>query len=350
LENVERIVSQEGSLEGITLNKEKQAQVHKALAALPPQYREALALREFYEFPYAEIADIMGVSLSNVKVLLHRGRDKFQEAYGMQLMLDEPFELCPAVTELLHAAHDQEQIGEQRELICEHLKVCEACEERRQRLHALSGLLALLPPAVPPEKIGREIFEKTGVDEGLQKLRFRRITSLPLGAGIVGALAVIAWMLYSGLMPPGNPQNSGNPGSAPKPVATDTATWIVPSPTPTSTALAQGSACMYIALANLFCRQGESYGDQLDSFVPGDFAEVIGQSLDGAHLYVIGPHNGHICAVPNGEPWGELSGDCSVLPAFTPQPTATYTSLPPGNLPAGTATPTPTYTLIPPPR
>jgi hypothetical protein len=157
-------------------------------------------------------------------------------------------------------------------------------------------------------------------------------------------------MLYSGLTPPANPQNASNQGSAPKPVATDTATLIVPSPTPTPTTSAQVSACTYTALANLFCREGESYGNQLDSFVPGDFAEVVGQSLDGAHVYVIGPHNGHVCAVPNGEPWGELSGDCSVLPAFTPPPAPTNTPLPPGGGPTGTATPTPTYTPIPPPR
>ncbi len=48
--------------------------VHGALAGLPSHVREALELREFEGLRYREIAEVMDVSLNEVKVLLHRGR------------------------------------------------------------------------------------------------------------------------------------------------------------------------------------------------------------------------------------------------------------------------------------
>ncbi len=48
--------------------------VHRALAGLPLHVREALELREFEGLRYREIAEVMDISLNEVKVLLHRGR------------------------------------------------------------------------------------------------------------------------------------------------------------------------------------------------------------------------------------------------------------------------------------
>jgi len=48
--------------------------VHGALGSLPLHVREALELREFEGLRYREIAEVMDVSLNEVKVLLHRGR------------------------------------------------------------------------------------------------------------------------------------------------------------------------------------------------------------------------------------------------------------------------------------
>lgn len=47
---------------------------------LPERQREALTLRFREELPIAEIAEVMGVSLANAKVLLHRGRRALAEA------------------------------------------------------------------------------------------------------------------------------------------------------------------------------------------------------------------------------------------------------------------------------
>ncbi len=48
--------------------------VHAALSGLPVNVRKALELREFEGLRYREIAEVMDISLNEVKVLLHRGR------------------------------------------------------------------------------------------------------------------------------------------------------------------------------------------------------------------------------------------------------------------------------------
>lgn len=51
-------------------------QLRKAIDQLPPDYREALLLAEFEGFSLKEIAEITGASLSNVKVRIHRAKQK----------------------------------------------------------------------------------------------------------------------------------------------------------------------------------------------------------------------------------------------------------------------------------
>jgi RNA polymerase sigma-70 factor (ECF subfamily) len=56
------------------LSGEQRAAVRAALGELSPAARQAVMLREFEGLKYREIADAMEVSMSDVKVLLHRGR------------------------------------------------------------------------------------------------------------------------------------------------------------------------------------------------------------------------------------------------------------------------------------
>ncbi|MBR9977317.1 MAG: RNA polymerase sigma factor [Bacteroidetes bacterium] len=50
--------------------------LRKAINQLPTEYREALLLAEFEGFSLKEIAEITGASLSNVKVRIHRAKQK----------------------------------------------------------------------------------------------------------------------------------------------------------------------------------------------------------------------------------------------------------------------------------
>jgi len=53
--------------------------LHRALAQLPPEYCEALVLREQIGLSYAEIAHIVGASESAVKVRVFRAKEKLRQ-------------------------------------------------------------------------------------------------------------------------------------------------------------------------------------------------------------------------------------------------------------------------------
>ena len=54
--------------------------VRSALATLPPEFREAVVLREYADFTYQDIADHQGVAVATVKTRLNRGRAKLKAA------------------------------------------------------------------------------------------------------------------------------------------------------------------------------------------------------------------------------------------------------------------------------
>ena len=56
------------------IRKEERLAVRTAVGGLPENLRRAVTLREFEGLKYREIADVMQVSLNEVKVLIHRGR------------------------------------------------------------------------------------------------------------------------------------------------------------------------------------------------------------------------------------------------------------------------------------
>ncbi|MBN2159761.1 MAG: sigma-70 family RNA polymerase sigma factor [Spirochaetes bacterium] len=55
--------------------KESLRIVRDEISKLPDDYREILLLRDIQGLSYNEIAGILGISLSNVKVRIHRGRE-----------------------------------------------------------------------------------------------------------------------------------------------------------------------------------------------------------------------------------------------------------------------------------
>jgi RNA polymerase sigma-70 factor (ECF subfamily) len=55
--------------------------LQRALVKLEPDLKEALILREYQGFSYAEISDILGLSVSGVKSLLFRARIRLKEIF-----------------------------------------------------------------------------------------------------------------------------------------------------------------------------------------------------------------------------------------------------------------------------
>lgn len=74
LENALPDLSLESDPAGGVLRKETERELRSALSELPERTRAVLALRYFDNLEYQAIASAMGLSLGNVKTLIHRGK------------------------------------------------------------------------------------------------------------------------------------------------------------------------------------------------------------------------------------------------------------------------------------
>lgn len=62
--------------------------VHRVLRTLPPDYRAIMVLRHFQQLAYEEIAEVLGLTISQVKTRLFRARKMFKERF--EAMTGEP--------------------------------------------------------------------------------------------------------------------------------------------------------------------------------------------------------------------------------------------------------------------
>jgi RNA polymerase sigma-70 factor (ECF subfamily) len=74
LENTLPDLSVESDPAGGVLREESERELRTALSELPERTRTVLALRYFDNLEYQAIASAMGLSLGNVKTLIHRGK------------------------------------------------------------------------------------------------------------------------------------------------------------------------------------------------------------------------------------------------------------------------------------
>ena len=65
--------------ESAALQVSSSAEVRRAIAALPPEYKETLVLRELEELSYREIAEITGVPVGTVMSRLSRARQQLKQ-------------------------------------------------------------------------------------------------------------------------------------------------------------------------------------------------------------------------------------------------------------------------------
>ncbi len=74
-------------VQAIAETRELQRLVNSVLAALPPEQRVLIVLRDFEQLSYEEISQIEGVSVSSVKSRLHRARIAFKNKFKPYLKL-----------------------------------------------------------------------------------------------------------------------------------------------------------------------------------------------------------------------------------------------------------------------
>jgi RNA polymerase sigma-70 factor (ECF subfamily) len=89
-DRVNAVVSKSPSVLEITERKETSACVQRCLDFLPDSYRAVILLHEAHSLTAAEIAELLGVTVTTVKIRLHRARRKLQRImeYGCAVSKD----------------------------------------------------------------------------------------------------------------------------------------------------------------------------------------------------------------------------------------------------------------------
>lgn len=74
-----QVVTRSADPEQDAVRNERARQVWAAIGALSPPYREILALRDFHDLAYEEIAEVLDVPIGTVMSRLHRARSALRE-------------------------------------------------------------------------------------------------------------------------------------------------------------------------------------------------------------------------------------------------------------------------------
>jgi RNA polymerase sigma factor (sigma-70 family) len=127
---------------------ETRGQVLQVLLGLPETQRVALALREYLDASYDDIAEVLDLPRTAIGTLLFRARAAFRASYD-RVAASAPPQDCPDVVPLFASIVDGEPRPDSWQALEEHLRTCEACggelesQRRARRMYALLPLLAL---------------------------------------------------------------------------------------------------------------------------------------------------------------------------------------------------------------
>jgi len=314
--------------------------VRRALERLSVRNKEVLVLREVHGLSYAEIAEVLDTTQPYVKTLLARSRAQFQDAYGVQLLVEEPTEDCPEVAALLHSLHDGESLQGRERFVREHLDTCEACQRRRNWLVAQSSMLGMFVPVIPPAGVAERILAKLGSIGGAPKpskaqdlIRQYR-TLLLIGGGaliLVSAMILVTLALY--LLGP-NLLAQATASSVPSLTSTVAATptlqataSAVPSSTATLPVTATLTSTLIPAITeptgeftqNANCRKGPGTAYAVvTSLLQGQMVSIDGRNELSTWWWIVLPNGGH-CWVSDVSV--DVAGPVEDVPAIpTPPP------------------------------
>lgn len=67
------------------LSQETRDVIRRAIESLPPNQREVITLRDVQEWASDEVCNVLGISETNQRVLLHRARAKVRQALEQYL-------------------------------------------------------------------------------------------------------------------------------------------------------------------------------------------------------------------------------------------------------------------------
>jgi len=87
---VSELAADEPSAEDRLIGAAERDYVLRALAQLPPAFREVLVLREIEDLSYRDIAEVTGAPIGTVMSRLSRGRGELRKVLTRLLEKDEP--------------------------------------------------------------------------------------------------------------------------------------------------------------------------------------------------------------------------------------------------------------------
>lgn len=124
-----------------------------AIAALPPNYREVLLLRDVEGLSAEQAADVLGLEIPALKSRLHRARMEMRRSLSALLEPTASASECPELLADLaaHASQDIDQATCER--LESHMKQCERCTASRQELKQTLSLCRSLPGGDVPAPV-----------------------------------------------------------------------------------------------------------------------------------------------------------------------------------------------------
>jgi RNA polymerase sigma factor (sigma-70 family) len=130
--------------------REVRAAVWSAALSLPHQQRLVLALREWQDLSYKQIAQALDISVPALESILFRARQGFRRAYQAGAKPWPVNETCKWMVERLSASIDEELRAGERARIDAHLPQCATCQFAARELRATKRLYGLMPLASVP--------------------------------------------------------------------------------------------------------------------------------------------------------------------------------------------------------
>lgn len=79
------VVHEGRGTDAAAIEQSERAALKRAMATLPPEFREVIVLREIQELSYREISDVVGVPIGTVMSRLARGRRRLATAMGFDV-------------------------------------------------------------------------------------------------------------------------------------------------------------------------------------------------------------------------------------------------------------------------
>ena len=127
--------------------------LRRALSQLPPNQRAAVVMRELEGCSYAEIADVLGISVSALETLLFRARRALREQLEEQLT-------CQEAAFAINKQIDGRLSMSERRGLRAHLRACSEChslaQSQRAQRRALKALVLVPLPATFSHWIGNQ--------------------------------------------------------------------------------------------------------------------------------------------------------------------------------------------------